>query len=157
MSKMKDASFALLIILVGISATYEWVSADPVLSGSTNFVPSSDFNVSNILNDVNALGFVAESDIETEERTDLLSYIGSLIGGAVEAAEGAAATAGAFTAAFALAMKMVFGWALLINAIFTAMDIPSLSFIFIPPIAVIQLLGITYFIRDIVNTVRGVG
>ena len=135
--------FVLLVILVSISGIYEWAGTDPALSRHLNFTQPSGFESDAIISDVEAIGFEASSEVETSERTDLVAYIGSLLA--------------SFAGAFGLIMRLLFGWILLIQAVFASMGLEFLAIVFIPPIAIIQLIGIVYFLRDIVNTIRGVG
>lgn len=142
MADIKQASFMMLILLVSISGVYEWAQTEPVFKDHLSFEQPSGFESDSLESEVGDITIAGEDLIETSERTDLLSYIGSLLT--------------TFASSFGIVMKLLFGWSLLLNAIFTSIGLDFVSVIFIPPIAIIQLLGIFYFIRDIVNTIRGV-
>ncbi len=143
MVDIKQMSFLLLVILVTVSGVYEWAQTQPVLGEDLGVGSIGGFESDTLTGYLNDLNSETSNALETAERADLVGFLLSLVG--------------VFLAGFSIFMKLMFGWSLLVGAIFAAVGLEGLDVIFIGPLAIIQLFALFYFLRDLVNTVRGVG
>jgi len=140
---LKEMSFGILIILVTINALYLWsLEQDPV-KNYVSFTPVNDLNASSLSQDVKTLQISTDESISTALRLDLLGFIQNL--------------AGAFSTVWQIVMKLAFGWLALTQGILDSVGLGSLALVFQVPLLIIQLIGAFYFVRDFINTVRGVG
>lgn len=139
----KHMGFMLLVILVTISAVYTWAETEPTLRDSLGVGGTEDFGAGALQQDIDLLKFQTTHIITGNVLTDLLNLIPNL--------------ANFFYILWKIFTKIMFGWTGLLSAIFASIGMPMLSWIFIPPIAIIQIIAGFYFFRDIVNTIRGVG
>jgi len=133
----------LLILLVSISGIYEWAATQPVLARELGISGIEGFESSTLELDIDALQISSENIITTSPLTDISLFINSLLD--------------LFGTMWSIFMRLMFGWQKLINAIFASLDLQSISTVFVVPISIIQILTALYFMRDIVNTIRGVG
>lgn len=143
MPDMKEMGFMLLVLLVSVSGIYEWARTDPVLSTNLGVNVIEGFESTTLQNDLNNLSVSATNIVTTNPVTELLNFITAL-----QTFLGTVWT---------IFLKLMFGWSEVITAIFAFMGLESISIIFIVPISIIQLIAALYFIRDIVNTLRGAG
>lgn len=143
MADVKEMSFMLLIILVAISGTYEWARTDVVLGKELGMGEIGGFESATLLNDVNTFQISTSQFISSSAQLDIVGFVSSLIE--------------LFGTTWNIFSKLMFGWVGLVDGIFNSIGMAGLSVIFIGPIAVMQILGAFYFLRDIVNTLRGVG
>jgi hypothetical protein len=139
---IKQMSFLLLVLLVTVSGVYEWAQAQPVLANDLGVGSVGGFEASTLSGYLSDINISAGNAIETATRLDLLGFMGSLTT--------------VFITTFSIFMKLMFGWADLVGGIFAAVGLGGIDVIFIAPLAIIQLFALFYFLRDLVNTVRGV-
>lgn len=145
MADIKQASFMLLVLLVSVSAIYEWAENEdinPVLSKQVGVGSLGDLNSTSLRSNVASVEISVENIIQTTESADILGFLNALVS--------------LFISGFAIFMNILFGWIVLVEGIFASIGLGELSIIFIGPIAIIQLFGLFYFIRDLVNAVRGI-
>ena len=146
MPDFKEMSFMMFFLLISISAIYEWANDEelnPVLSRELGVDFIEEFESTTMRAQVSLLQVASTtliSNIVTLNPLYILLSVTSF-----------------FSTIWIIFMKLMFGWAALLGAIFDAIGMADLALVFITPLAVIQLFGALYFIRDIVNTVRGVG
>lgn len=140
---IKQASFVMLILLISISGVYEWANSDETLGKHIQLGNISGLESSSLQKDVVDFKVVVDSVVATTVRLDLLGFISAM--------------ASLFKTNFGIFMKLLFGWTSLVDAIFSTTGLSNLSIIFISPVVVLQLLGLFYFLRDLTNTIRGVG
>lgn len=142
MADIKQASFMFLIILVSISAVYEWAASEPVLRDQLGISEIEGFESASLLSDLDTFQISTDNLITTVEQTDILGLLPAMTS--------------FFSSIINIFMRLAFGWSQLVTAIFDSIGVPGISIIFIGPIAVFQMLGAFYLLRDLVNTVRGV-
>lgn len=143
MADMKEMSFMLLVILVSISAIYEWAGTDEVLKKQPGLTHITGFEGGTFLSDVNRFQIGTNELITNAAQAEIVGLLSSLLR--------------FFADIWGIVMRMMFGWIGIVYGIFNSVGIPNISLVFIAPLAVLELLGALYFFRDIVNTVRGVG
>lgn len=143
MVDIKQMSFVLLVLLVSVSGIYEWTQTDDVLRTELGVGVIGGFSSGTLQDDVNQLQVSSDNLITTVARVELWNWLGAL-----------QSFLGTIWDIF---MKLMFGWMRIVSAIFDAVGLENLDIVFIAPLAVLQALGALYFLRDIVNTVRGVG
>lgn len=145
MPDFKEMSFMMFFLLVSVSAIYEWANDEainPVLSRELGVDFIEEFESTTMRNQVLLLQVESTtliSNIVTLNPLYILLSVTSF-----------------FSTIWVIFMKLMFGWAALLDSIFSAIGLSELAIVFITPLAVLQLFGALYFIRDIVNTVRGV-
>lgn len=139
---IKQSSFILLIILASVSGVFEFAQTNEVISEQTGISILSEFGITTVQQDIETIDLATENSITSIQRLDLVGILFGLVG--------------LLITIFQIFMKLMFGWIDLIYGIFKSSDLESLSIVFIGPIGIVQLLGITYIIRDIAGTVRGV-
>lgn len=143
MPDMKEMGFMLLVLLVSISGIYEWAQTDPALSANLGVGVIEGFESSTLQSDLNKLSSSATNIVTTNPVTELLNFITAL--------------QTFFGTVWDIFLKLVFGWGGLVRGIFSSIGMPDLAIVFIVPISVIQLIAAFYFLRDVVNTLRGAG
>jgi len=140
---IKQASFVLLVLLVSVSGVYEWARTDAVVGEQLSMGTMTAFSSSTLENNVSTVSLAVTNIITAISRTDLIGFIGALIN--------------LFVTTFEIFMRLMFGWIDLVAGIFDSVGLRELEVVFIGPIAIIELFALFYFLRDLVNTVRGVG
>lgn len=148
MPDMKEMGFILLVLLVSVSGIYEWTKTDALLSTQLGVDTVEGFESASLKADLNVLGesaneLVTVNIISTNPITELLNFITAL--------------QIFFGTVWGIFLKLMFGWSGLVGAIFSSIGMSDLAIVFIVPVSVIQLIAALYFIRDIVNTLRGAG
>ncbi len=142
MPDLKEMSFILIILLVSVSAVYEWIQTDDDLNKQFGVSSPLDFRSGTLTATLNTFQLAVDNLIQSLLIADLIGFLASL--------------QAFFTSAFQIFMKLMFGWTNIVDSIFDAMDLSSLRIIFTGPLVIIQILGSFYFLRDLVNTLRGV-
>ena len=145
MPDFKEMSFMMFFLLVSVSAIYEWVN-----DATVNPVLSRELGVS-FIEEFESVTMRSQVLLLQVESTTLISNIATLNPLYI-----LLSVTSFFGTIWVIFMKLMFGWADLLASIFSAVGMVELSVVFIAPLAVMQLFGAFYFIRDIVNTVRGV-
>lgn len=143
MADIKQMGFVLLVLLVSISGIYEWAASQPVLGEQLGVSGIGGFEADTLESRLLEFETAIEDSIETALRVDIFGFITSFIG--------------MFSAMFDVFMKLMFGWQVLVDGIFASVGLESLSIIFVAPLTIIQMFTALYFLRDIINTIRGVG
>lgn len=148
MVEMKQMGFMLIILLVSVSAVYEFASSEdssgnpvfPALSTALGISSISPLGSSTLQQQVSDVDIASGDDIETTVRENPLAFALGLLNTALSM--------------FVIFLPLLFGWVALIDAIFVSIGIPGMSIVFIGPIAVIEILTIIYFLIDIVLAAR---
>jgi len=143
MPDFKEMSFTILVILVAISALYGWVSVQPVIGTAAAVSGVPGYDAGTLGADLNSFSIAANSMITTSPLTDVIGYLSILYK--------------FFSSVWGIIMKLGFGWTALLQGVFAPLGLDSIALVFTAPLLIIQIIGVLYFIRDIVNTIRGVG
>lgn len=133
----------MLILVVSISGVYEWAITDETLGAELGVGAIEGFESATLRGDLESLSIDSNHLVSTITLTEFHNPLTSLMS--------------FFGSVWSIFMKLMFGWLGLIYAVLASMGMETLAVVFIPPLAVLQIIAALYFLRDIVNTVRGVG
>jgi hypothetical protein len=143
MPDMKEMAFMYLIILVSINALVGFVEMDPVLKHNFGLKSIDDLNATSVLGSVSGVDIGTNSSIEPAQRTDLVSTMATMYN--------------FFSIVIGFLFNLAFGYSTLLLSIFSPIGETGLAYVFIAPIAVIEVIAVLYILRDLVATIRGVG
>jgi len=140
MVNMKEAGFTLLVILVTVSAIYQWSENDPTLNEMINTDELDIYNSITLRNYVENIEIKTGEELTVQERTNPATFIVPLI------------AVGAQGLSFLLGL--LFGWIGIVEAIFNSSGLAgegilNLAIIFIPPLVMIEILALIYFVIDL--------
>jgi len=138
---MKEAAFALIIILVSVSSLAEWAKADALLSKHTTLSSIDDVNSSSIAGDLRGIELSTGNAIESASRANIVGFTTSFLS--------------LFPAILGILYKVFFSWMGLLTVIFTGIGLAGLDVVFIVPIGIIELIAILYLLKDVVGMFWG--
>jgi len=140
-AEIKEMGYMLLLLLVSISAMYEWAMTEPTIGPSLGVDSVEGYSGG----DFASRAVTIQSDLVATETVELTAQTEPLALGAAAIATG--------VSLLGLMFSLLFGWTALVTAIFKSIGVESMALVITAPIGALQVFTIFYLIIDVVKAV----
>ena len=141
MAEIKEMGYMLLLLLVSISAMYEWAMTEPTIGQSLGVDSVEGYSG----DDFADKAVTIQSDLVATQAVELTVQTEPWALGMVAIGTG--------ISLLGLMFSLLFGWTALVTAIFKSIGVESMALVITAPIGALQVFTIFYLIIDVVKAV----